>query len=151
MKLKDKAEVYLHLKIDNFEPDIMYPEKNNHSEYFKVRMVPAKNLEFFYSSEGVPRFRTDLPEVNADTSKIPELKRADEKGMSIPWNLNVLLCGPQNRIKIDLELLEQLNCLPRPKRKRVKKEKIHKVKPKWSVDKSIFRRYKMEGPPLLEK
>jgi len=91
IKLNSKVEVFLHLKIDNFDPDIMYPDKNTPGEFYKVRMVPATNIPFYFSCEGVSRFRNDLQIINADLRIVPELKIAEQKGISVPWKLNMLL------------------------------------------------------------
>lgn len=151
LKPKEKSDVFLHLSVDNFEPDIMYPDKSKPGEYYKVRMVPATNIPFYFSLDGVPRFRTDLNTVVANAEEVPQLKIADENGLTLPWKLNMLLWGPQNRMKLDYELLEQLNWLPRPKRQRRKKKKVQKVKPKWDIDKSVFKKYKAETPAIVEK
>ena len=143
--------VFLHLSIDNFDPDVMFLDKGHHGEYYKVRMVPATTSYFYFSVDGLPQIRTDIDNINADMAKVPQLKCIEEKGGTIPWKLNEMLCGPQNQIEIDLDLLERLNCLPRPKRMRKKKKKVVKIKPKWQMEKSIFKKYQNEGPKLIER
>jgi hypothetical protein len=88
LKLKEKAEVFLHLNIDNFEPDIMYPDKQHPGIYYKVRMVPATAGFFYYSIDNTAQIRTDIESVDANFDKIPQLIIAEHKGMSIPWKLN---------------------------------------------------------------
>ena len=60
VKLKDKWEVFLHLSIDNFEPDIMFSDKSKPGEFYKVRMVPATSISHYFSIENLPRIRTDI-------------------------------------------------------------------------------------------
>lgn len=116
IKIKEKDNVFLHLRVDNFEPDIMYRDKSNPGEYYKVRMVPAMNIQFYFTINGIPMFRQDLNLINTNPKQDSLLRDLEAKGQNIPWKVNLLLCGPQNRIEIDMKMLEELNCLPRPKR-----------------------------------
>jgi len=91
LKLKERSTVYLHLSIDNFEPDIMYADKSRKGEYYKVRMVPATLTQFYFSVNRLPQIRTDIRNVNANQREIPQLKILEEKGEPIPWKLNQIL------------------------------------------------------------
>ena len=62
-KLKDKWEVFLHLSVDNYEPDIMFQDKSKSGEFYKVRMVPATDISFYFSIENIPRTRTDIESI----------------------------------------------------------------------------------------
>lgn len=151
LKLKEKATVLLHLSIDNFQPDIMYPDKENPGEYYKVRMVPATTSYFYFSVNELPQIRTDIENFISDAEKVPALKMLEKTNSPMPWKLNKMLCGPQNQIEIDLGLLETLNCLPRPKRFRMKRKRKAVIKPKFQITKSIFKKYQHEGPKLIER
>ena len=49
-------------------------------------------------------------------------------------------------------MLEQLNWLPRPNKYKIKKKtKTVKQKPKWNIEKSVFKKYKHEGILQMEK
>ncbi|CAI2364389.1 unnamed protein product [Moneuplotes crassus] len=151
IKLKEKATVLLHLGIDNFEPDIMYPDKDNPGEYYKVRMVPATDTYFYFTVDELPQVRTDIDTIACDSSKIPRIEKIEERNATMPWKVNAMLCGPQNQIVIYCDLLENLNCLPRPKKFKAKKKKQLKIKPKFEISKSVFKKYQNEGTKLIER
>jgi hypothetical protein len=88
LKLKEKAEVFLHLNIDNFEPDIMYADNKKPGVYYKVRMVPANLVTFFFSIDNFAQIRSDIDIVDADFVTYPQLRMAEDKGIIIPWKLN---------------------------------------------------------------
>ena len=137
--------------MDNFEPDIMYPDKENEGEYYKVRMVPATQVQYYFSIGGISRFRVDENCIDANPKNDHKLRMIEEKGESIPWKLNINICGPQIRFQIDYDLLKELNCLPRPKKYTPKKDKVKKGKPKWNISKSVFSKFKQEGIKTIEK
>ncbi|CAI2369640.1 unnamed protein product [Moneuplotes crassus] len=151
LKIKEKSTVLLHLSVDNFEPDIMYPDRNNPGEYYKVRMVPALNVYFYFSVNELPQIRTDIKSIASDLHKVPKLKEIEKRNATMPWKINTMLCGPQNQIVIDYDLLESLNCLPRPKKFKAKKKKKSKIKPQFEITKSVFKKYQNEGSKLMER
>jgi len=54
-------------------------------------------------------------------------------------------------VEIDIDLLTKLDCLPRPKRLKIRKKKSEKPVPKWNIEESIFKKYSNEGVKLVEK
>ena len=143
--------MFIHLRVDDFRPDIMFRDKSKVGEHFKVRMVPATNIQFYFSLNGIPLFRQDIEVQNTNPKEDKLLRDLEVRGQTVPWKVNLLLCGPQNRIEIDMNLLESLNCLPRPKIYIPKRKRVPKAKPQWKIDRSVFKTYKNENVKLIER
>lgn len=108
-KFNADEDVLVHLSIDKFEPDLMSVDPNNPDEYFITRMVPPKQLQYYFSVLGVPLYRVDIENKSASLTKYPDLKRIQNRGGSIPWRVNLSPSGPQNTIQIDLDYLHQID------------------------------------------
>lgn len=84
-KIGPDDDVLIHLNIDGFAPDQMEKDPDNEGEYVITRMVPPKPIEYYFSVDGIPRYRIDIESTAASTSKNPMLKALQMKGMSLPW------------------------------------------------------------------
>ncbi len=137
-KFKPTDDVLVHLSIDDFYPDLMKEDENNKGEYIVTRMVPPKPVQFYFSINGVARYRVDIENKSALISKYPGLKKVQHRGDSIPWRVNISPVGPQNTVKIDLDYLESIDCRPRPSVYVPKIPELQSPKPKWKQEKSVF-------------
>lgn len=99
----------IHLSIDRFEPDLMLVNPEDPEEYIITRMVPPKQIEYYFSVNNVARYRVDTESESASKSKYPDLKSIEYKGGSIPWRVNIAPPGAQNTVPIDLDYLTQIN------------------------------------------
>lgn len=150
-KFKSTDDVLIHLSIDDFYPDLMKEDPENPEEFQITRMVPSKQIQFYFSVNGVSRYRMDIENKSALVSKYPELKKVQMRGESIPWRLNISPVGPQNTVKIDLEYLKSIGCRPRPIIYVPKSDQNKGPKPKFQQAKSVFKKFRVDNTKLLEK
>lgn len=150
-KFKSDDDVLIHLSIDDFYPDLMKIDPVTKGEYFITRMVPPKPIQFYFSINGVARYRVDIENKSALTSKYPELKKVQLRGDDLPWRVNISPEGPQNKVSIDLDYLESIDCRPRPHIYVPKLPDVPVPKPKWKQEKSVFKKYRVDNTKLLEK
>ena len=67
-------DVLIHLSIDKFEPDLMQINADDNEEYHITRMVPPISIQYYFSFEGVPKFRVDIDSKSALVTNFPDLK-----------------------------------------------------------------------------
>jgi hypothetical protein len=154
-KLNIDEDVLVHLSIDKFEPDLMSIDPDNPDEYFLTRMVPPKQVEYYFSIAGVPQYRVDIENESASIANYPDLKRINDRGGSIPWRVNVSPIAPRNTVQIDLDYLDEFNCRPRqeaycPKAYCPVKQIIPKTKLSWKQETSVFSKYRIDNAKLLD-
>jgi len=135
---KEGDSVYVHLSIENYEPDEMTPDKKN--VYTLIRMIPPGELKYYFS-------------INK------EFFYVDPKSQSVPFksdfmdlqNVSVMHISKVNIIKKIIQrkdhfsesIVDMLTCIPRP----VPKDKIEeeRIKTPWDFKNSIFKDYKNDN------
>ncbi|CAI2363827.1 unnamed protein product [Moneuplotes crassus] len=150
-KFKSTDDVLIHLSIDEFYPDLMRKDPENPDEYFITRMVPSKPIQFYFSVNGIARYRVDIENKSALASKYPGLKKVEHRGDSMPWRVNISPIGPQNTVKIDLDYLDSIYCRPRPPIYVPKEPEKPAPTPTWEQEKSVFKKYRVDNTKLLGK
>ena len=149
-KIEPDDDVLIHMNIDIFYPDLMHYDEEN-DEYFLTRMVPPMPIQYYFSVNGVPRYRVDTDSESASPIKFPGLKIVKDKGESIPWRVNVSPPGSQNRMQIDLGYLDKISCKPRPNIYEPKVFIEPEPKPQWTQENSVFKKYMVDNTKIFEK
>ena len=149
-KFSPNEDVLIHLSIDSFYPDLMKKDPEKPGEYVITRMVPPKQIQYYFSITDAPRYRVDIESKTASLHKFPDLKAIQNKGGSIPWRLNISPLGSQNTVQIDLDYLSEINCRPRPEIYIPKKIEPEKKKDKWIQEKSVFKKYRVDTSKILD-
>lgn len=129
----------------------MKPDLEIEGDYVITRMVPPRQIAYYFSVDRVPRYRVDIESKSASTSKYPALKVIQNDDGAIPWRVNVSPPGSQNTLQIDLDYLESINCKPRPTKYTPKVLEDPIPKPKWKQENSVFKKYRVDNTKILEE
>jgi hypothetical protein len=137
--------VCIHLECDEFQPDLMI--RNQNGKYSVTRVVPAGKVRFFFS--------VNLVIVKAKDFGVVKLGIPVEKEI-VFWNavkINLFITNV-NQMEVTgpcYNMRDQFKTLPRMPKLIFKPPKTDLEKIPWSINISLFKRYKLDDQETLDE
>lgn len=139
--------VYIHLEIDEYEPDLMVREIET-GHYSVLRMVPPKDIKYFFTlGDHHIRIAKDQPFIQ-NNMKEEDFDIHNEMHINIP-KLNFHENNRPSKSLITEEFLNRLSVKPRPNPK-IPPQRLRPKTP-WDFSKSIFAPYRQDTAEIIDK
>lgn len=138
-----KDPLFIHFDLDNFEPDLMEIQPDGS---FKLnRMLPPKEIKYFFSSDGVSTAANDQMQTLLPTEFNENIVFYDKVATNIKiQTVNVIEVEPSTALE-DYSFMTK--CKPRQRRRFRAAETIDR----WTIPKSLFKDYKFDNEKFLDR
>jgi hypothetical protein len=137
-ELTSKDSVFIHLSIENYQPDSMSIGKNKH--FYITRMVPPIGFNYYFTINGVPKYAMDVGKEANKKSSVdfsPMLQFSKDKSINIRFT-NIPSSITRTKELIDQKFLDKLEWFPRPKRQNLVIFEEDKTKNDLSLKDTVF-------------
>lgn len=132
-----EREINLHWEWDNYENDLLLPDKNKSGTFVSMRMLPPGKFNFYFTAEDFTIIANDT---DIEEWKL-NINSTDFQFINVTENIK------QWRKVYTKEYVKTLLWVPRPPPKAlVLKERL---KTPWDFFNSVFKDYKPDNPKIL--